>query len=247
MAVNLTLSKTLSGAAVTDALAGGGSGVDLGAVNNGEYVPIINQSANTGWQSLYIRHDAVVDPITDVGTFISEYSQTYGGANTAAGDYTTMKSKGNASDNSANNATGLSGGLRIEHDADLGATLGASAFDGSRAQVNIYGDNNTDGIDLASAFDLHVDAMIYDSNAHGSAGTPVDATSPETGKIGKDGDSVLGDHALVKLRYYLESAAPDGGIIQWDWVIKYSFTAALVGALSSTLLKLVGVASILSV
>jgi len=225
MAVTLTVSKTLSGTAVADSLAGSGSGVDLGSVVNGEYAPIISKAANTGWQSLYIRHNATVDPITSFGSFAAVYSQTYGGAASAAADYATLKSKGNASGTSANNNDGLSSGLRIEHDADLGATLGASAFDATRAQVKIYGDNTTDGIDLASAFPLHVDALIYDAAAHGTPGTAVDATTPVTGKIGKDGDSVLGDHALVKLRFYLEEAAPDGGILQWDWVLKYSFTA----------------------
>lgn len=225
MAVNLTISKTLSGAAVADSLAGGGTGVDLGSVVNGEYCPIVSKAANTGWQALYIRHNATIDPITSVKTFIAEFSQTYGGADTAAGDFTTLVSKGNASGNSANNGDGLSSGLRIEHDADLGVTLGASAFDATRAQVKIYGDSNTDGIDLASGFDLHVDALIYDSNAHGSAGTAVDATTPVTGQIGMDGDSVLGDHAAIKLRYYLEDAAPDGGLLQFDFVVSYAFTA----------------------
>ncbi len=225
MAVVLTVSKTLSGSGAADSLAGGGSGVDLGSVVNNEYAPIISKAANTGWQSLYIRHNATIDPITNVGTHIAQYSQTYGGAVSAAADYATVKSKGNASGNSANNNDGLSSGLRIEHDADLGGTLGASAFDGTRAQVKIYGDNLTDGTTLATKFSLHVDALIYDAAVHGTPGTAVDATTPVTGKIGKDGDSVLGDHALVKLRFYLENAAPDGGVLQWDWVVSYSFTA----------------------
>ena len=220
MSVSLTISKTLGGAAVSDSLAGGGTGVDLGSVVNGEYAPIILKSANTGWQSLYIKHNATIDPITAVKTFISPYSQTYGGATTAAGDYTTVKNKGNASGNSANNADGLSSGLRIEHDADLGGTLGASAFNGTRAQVKIYGDNLTDGIDLASGFTMHQDAMIYNN-----AGSPVDATTPVAGSIGKTGDTVLGDTAFIKLRFYLETAAPDGGLVQWDLVTSYAFTA----------------------
>jgi hypothetical protein len=220
MAVSLTISKTLGGSQIADALAGGGSGLDLGSVVNTEYVPIILKSANTGWQPLYIRHNAAIDPITDVKTFISQYSQAYGGAKTAALDYAEAIAQGNSSGNSANNADGLSAGLRIEHDADLGGLLGLSAFDGTRAQVKKYGDNNTDGIDLDSAFDLHVDALIYNN-----AGTPVDATTPVTGKIGKSGDTVLGDVAFTKLRYYLETAAPDGGIMQLDYVIAYSFTA----------------------
>lgn len=220
MAVNLTISKTVAGTAVADSLAGSGTGIDLGSVVNGEYVPIISKSGNTGKQTLYIRHDATIDPITSVGTFISAYSQAYGGAASGAADYTTLKSKGNASGNSANNGDGLSAGLRVEHGADLGTTLGASAFDGTRAQVKIYGDNNTDGIDLASAFAMHIDAATYWNGS-----TEVVATTPVTGKIGKSTDTILGNRGHYSLRYYLEQAAPDGGIIQWDWVVKYSFTA----------------------
>lgn len=220
MAVLLTISKTLGGAAVADTLNGGGTGLDLGSVVNGEYTPIINKAANTGWQSLYIRHDATIDPITNVGTFIAEYSQAYGGADTSANDYTTMITKGTASGNSANNADGLSSGLRVEMDADLGLTLGASAFLGSRAQVKIYGDNGTDGISLATAFIIHQDAMIRNN-----AGTPVDATTPIAGVIGKAADAVRGDTAFLKLRGYLETGAPNGGFVQFDYVVKYSFTA----------------------
>jgi hypothetical protein len=219
MSVDLTISKTLGGAAVADTLAGAGTGVDLGAVVNGEYCPITLKSANTGWQPLYIKHNAAVDPITSVKTFIAEFSQTYGGAATASADFTALKAMGAASGNSANNADGLSSGLRVEHDADLGGTLGLSAFNGTRAQVKKYGAGAL-GQDLATGFDLHVDALLWNN-----AGTAVDATTPVTGKIGKAGDTVLGDTALVKLRLYLETAAADGGMLQWDWVVSYSFTA----------------------
>jgi hypothetical protein len=222
MAVNLTVSKVLNPPAqVSDSLAGGGTGLDLGQVVNGQYTPIINQSANTGYQDVFISHDATVDQITDVGTYVAEFSQTYGGADTAANDIATLISKGQ-SDNeaTANNSDGFASGLRIEHGGIDISGLGASAFLPSRAQVNIYGNSGTDGIDLASKFDMHVDAMVYNN-----AGSEVDATTPVTGEIGKTGDTVLGDQAHVGLRFYLEDAAPDGGIIQWDWVIAYSFTA----------------------
>lgn len=232
MAVSLRVSKVLAapsggyangGAAVSDTLAGAGTGVDLGSVVNSEYTPIISKSANTGWQSLYVSTNATIDAVTEVKSFIQQFSQTYGGAQNAVTDFTTMKAKGNASGNSANNNDGLSSGLRVEHDADLGATLGASAFNGTRAQVKIYGKDYGGGqlgISLATGYDLHVDALIWNN-----AGTAVDASAPVTGKIGKTGDTALGDVALMKLRMYLESAAPDGGVIQWDWVLSYSFTA----------------------
>lgn len=221
MAVNLTISKTVTGSQVADALAGGGSGLDLGSVVNGKYCPIISQPSNTGWQTIYIRHDATINEIDNVKTFVAQFSGTYGGAVSAAADFATLKAKGNAdNENTANNSDGLASGLRIEHDADLGGSLGASAFLPSRGQVKIYGNNLTDGIDLASAFPLHVDAMTYWNGA-----SEVDATTPVTGKIGKSSDTVLGNRANLKLRFFLEQAAPDGGILQFDWVTAYSFTA----------------------
>jgi len=222
MAVSMTVSKVLNPPTqVNDALDGGGSGIDLGQVINGQYTPIISQAANTGYQDIYLSHDAAVDPITDVKLFIAQYSQTYGGADSAANDIATLIAKGQGdSEATANNNDGLSGGLRIEYAGQNIASLGASAFLPSRDQVYIFGNNGTDGIDLASAFSVHVDAMIYNN-----AGTPVDATTPVTGQIGKAADTVLGDTAWFGARYYLESSAPDGGIIQWDLTSAFSFTA----------------------
>lgn len=221
MAVDVTVSKTLTGSQVTDTLTGGGSGLTLGQVVNGAYAPIINQGLNTGHQDVYVHHNATIDPITDCKTFIGQYSQAYGGADSAANDIITLIGKGQIDNEAtANNGDGLSAGLRIEHGGiDIGS-LGASAFLPSRAQVNIYGNDGSQGIDLASAFDLHVDAMVYDN-----ASVEVDATAPETGKIGISTDSALGNNAHVGLRIYLEQTAPDGGVLQWDWVFAYSFTA----------------------
>jgi len=222
MTVSLTISKTLGGSQISDSLAGGGTGLDLGSVVNGEYCPIILKSANTGFQRLYIRHDATIDPIREVGTYIAEYSQDYGGASSAANDFATLVSKGSASGNSPNNADGLSSGLRIEQEADLGETLGMSAFDGTRTTVRIYGKNYSglDGTSVEKAFVADKAAMVYNN-----AGVPVLATNPEDGVIGKAGDTVRGDNYFVKMRYYLEAAPPAGGILQADWVIKYAFTA----------------------
>lgn len=221
MAVNLTVAKTLNGTQIADTLAGGSAGLDLGSCVNSEFAPITSKSANTGWQDLFIRHNATIDPITDVKTFIAEFTGTYGGAQTPSIDIATLIAKG-AADNEAtsNNSDGLASGLRIEHDADIAGALGLNAFLPSRGQVKIYGNGSTDGIDLASAFPLHVDAMVYNN-----AGSQADASAPVTGKIGKTGDTVLGDRAHIKLRYYLEQNAPDGGVLQFDYVIAYSFTA----------------------
>jgi hypothetical protein len=223
MAVNLTLSETLGGSAIADALSGGGTGLDFGSVQNGKYAPLVNQALNQGFQSLYIRHDAAIDPITDVKFFIDAYSTTgftYGGAQSSAIDYTTMKSLGSASGTSKNNLDGLSGGLWI--DMDAAQRLGANdttRFDiASRpTNVKIFGDNGTDGQDLASAFLLQSESLV--NAGHATPSAPVD------GQIGKSLDTVRGDSALVLLRVYLPTAHPDGGIVQWAFAVVYSFTA----------------------
>lgn len=221
MTTTLTVSTTISGSGVSDSLQGGGTGVDMGFLLEGEYSPIINQANNSGWKNLYIKHDGA-SPITLVKTFIAQFSQAYGGQATAASDFTSLKAKGLASDTSSNNSTGLGSGLRIEQDADLLGVLGISAFEGSRAQVKIYGrdyGSGPQGIDLATAFSIHQDAMVYDN-----AGIAQDANSPVAGQIGQTGNTTLGDRAYIKMRLYLEDNPPAAGVFQFDWVISYAFS-----------------------
>lgn len=222
MTVLLTVSESINGIAVSDSLAGGGSGVDLGSVVNGSYAPVILKSANTGAETLYVRHNATIDPITNFKMFIQQYGigtgYTYGGADTAANDYAALVSLGNGSGSSKNNADNLSGGLWVDMDADASTT---NQFDQANfpTKVKIFGDNNTDGIDLASAFTLKADALVYDAPGETLASAAVD------GKIGKASDTTLGDNAKIKFRIYLPLAYANGGIIQWETVFAYSFTA----------------------
>lgn len=227
MAVSVLVEKVLNSGAAADALAGGGTGVDLGNSVAGEYTPIISKAANTGQEDLFITHDATVDPITNVATAIAEFTCPYGGANDAATDLANVLAKGSASGTSPNNADGLSGGLRIEMDADLGGTLGLAAFNATRDQVEIYGktsattlNNGNNGNSVSTAFILHKDALVQNNG-----GSPIDAVTPVDGQIGRAGDATLGDVAKVALRYYLESAATATGIVQWDWIVRYSFTS----------------------
>jgi hypothetical protein len=216
----LTISTTLGGSGVNDSLQGGGTGNDLGAIIEGQYGPIILQSANSGWRSLYIRHDGAA-PIIHAKTMIAQYSQSYGGQATAATDFAALKAKGLASGDSSNNSNGLSSGLRIEQDADILGTLGISAFEGTRSQVKIYGRNygsGPEGIALANAFLIHQDSMLRNV-----AGLPVDAVSPIAGSIGESGNSTLGDTSFIKMRLYLENNPPSSGVIQFDWVVTYIF------------------------
>lgn len=220
MTVLLTVSETFLGSGYADTLAGAGSGIDLGSVINGSYSPLVDQPSNDGAQNVFIRHNATVDPITDVKTFVQQYSQTYGGANTPANDLATLISKGQASSSSdANNDDGLASGLHVEMQWNVSLP---SQFAASRigTQVRIYGDAGTQGISLASAFDVIAAAMV--KNNGGSEAAPSAAV---LGSIGKSGDTVLGQSAHLRLRFFLEQLANTGGIVQFDYVIAYSFTA----------------------
>jgi hypothetical protein len=223
MAVTLIVSETVTGSEVADVLAGGSTGLDFGQVVSGAYAPVSDQTNNIGHQDIYMRHDAVTDPITDVKTYIAQYSGTYGGADTAANDYTTIIGYG-AADSGAtkNNNDGDSRGIHIDMDWQVST---ANQFDYSReatGQKRIYGKDYSglDGSDLANAFPLHADAASYWNGS-----SEIDATTPVTGKIGISSDTVLGNRGHIKARWYLHTGATDGGICQYDIVVAFSYTS----------------------
>ena len=70
MAVNLTASEVFTPiTAISDALLGGGTGLDLGTVTNGNYAPLTDKTANTGHQDLYLSHDGTAN-ISEFKCFI---------------------------------------------------------------------------------------------------------------------------------------------------------------------------------
>jgi hypothetical protein len=229
MAVLITISETLTGGGLADGLAGGGTGLDLGNVINGQYAPITLQSANTGAQDLFYSHDSTIDPTTQVRTYVQQFGTgtgfSYGGANSAAADITKLLNMGNTSASSvANNNDGLANGLHIDMDWQVSTV---NQFNPSRigtGQVRIYGDNggaaSGDGRNEATAFTMNADAM-----SRNNAGTEVDASAPVAGSIGKTGSATLGDRAHIKMRFFLATAETDGGILQWENVVAYSYTA----------------------
>jgi hypothetical protein len=229
MAVLLTVSETMGGAAYNDALSGGGSGVDFGNCINGQFCPIISQPANTGAQELFIRHDAAVDPITDLKFFLQEYGVgtgfTYGGNGASANaDWQKILDAGNASASvNANNADGLAGGLHIDMDWQVNAV---NQFSAARigAQHRIFGDNGGyltgEGRSLATAVQAHQDGMSWND-----ASVETDASAPVAGTVGKAGSTTYGDQFHAKMRFYLRSDEVDGGILQVEIVAAYSYTA----------------------
>ena len=226
MTVSLTISSSRGGGSYNDALQGGSNGIDFGQPSNGTYSPLIDQASNTGSRQLHIRHDAVFDPITDLKTYIQQYSGTYGGADSAANDYSTLIAKGNASNSSnANNDDGLASGLHVEMDQDVNTVNQFSPsriFTGGGAGdfVAIYGDGGTDGIDLSSAIVIRSDAMYYDDGV-----SKVAPSSPQNGLIGKSDDTILGNACELKYRFYMKQSETSGGYLQFDLLFSYSYSA----------------------
>jgi len=235
MTVSLTISETLDGTQIADALSGGGTGTDLGQVTNGSFSPVTPPASNNqGRQDWFIRHDATVDEITDTKIFMQEYGVgtgfTYGGPGTrsAAADNTTLKNLANASGGDKTNSDNLSGGLWMEQEVITMITE-TNQFDqsGRPTYVKIFGDGNTDGIDLASAFVFNADAMVIDSDQSqgGNATAGYIPTAPVAGEIGINGDTAKGDNCHIGLRIYTPLTFAEGGIFQCELVCAYTFTA----------------------
>lgn len=220
MTVNLTVSTTINGAAVSDTLAGGGSGVDMGQVANNTYAPLTSKAANTGAKSLFLRHDAVTDPITSLKAYIQEFGVgtgfAYGGDDTAPNDFTTLSALGLASGISKNNADGFSAGFWMDMEADVN-TLNQFDINPRPTFVKTFGKASL-GIDLASSFTIVKEAMVYNLPPETNAITPID------GYIGKAGDTILGDNAHLRFRIYIPNSFLQAGIMQWETVFTYAFT-----------------------
>ena len=61
--------------------------------------------------------------------------------------------------------------------------------------------------------------MVYENSGEQQASSPV------YGKVGKAGDTVLGDSAHTKVRVYLPETHADGGIYQLEYIFSYTYTA----------------------
>jgi len=220
MTVSITISETMDGLELADALVGDPAavGLDLGSVQNNSYAPLIDKSLNTGAQNLFAYHDAAVDPITNCKWFLQAYGTTvswpYGGARTPNDDIAALKALGDGSGTSKNNADGLSGGLWLDQKYDA---TSVQQFDTSVSKVNIF--KTAAGFSLATALGIKKESMVYDSGGETGATTPVD------GVIGKSGDTVKGDNSHQKVRIYIPNAYAEGGYYQAEMVMAYSFTA----------------------
>lgn len=210
------------------------------AVVNNNFAPLVDKTTNDGKQSLFVRHDATVNQITDFKQFFQQFGTgtgfSYGGADSAANDFTALKTMANGSGDSKNNADGLSAGFWCDMNHKVTTTnqfdyatngIDGAASEGGDDTVRKFGDRNLDMIDLASAAVVDSQAMVIDSDqAGGGDGTNgFTPTAAVAGEIGKDADTALGDNAHIRYRIYLANAFTQGGIFQWELVYAYSFTA----------------------
>lgn len=226
MAGVLTISATLAGANYADNLEGGGTGADIGTTVTGQYTPLSDQSTNSGQLDMFFSHDGAVDPITDVKLYLGQYGLitgfTYGGANSAAADYAKVLNMGDASTGAtANNQDGLNGGLWTDMDWQVSQTV---QFNPARPQVKIFGSSGGaaagQGRSISTAFTMHADAM-----SRNNGGLENDASAPQAGKIGKSGDTVLGDRAHPRFRLYARANETFSGLLQWELLTGFAFTA----------------------
>lgn len=226
MAVTLTISEVNGGGNMIDSNAGGSLGMDMGTSSAGIYGPLVNVASNLGHQDIIVRHDAINDPITDVVMSIAAYSGVYGGNSTAALDYNAIGQYGiddaASAANTANNSDGLSRGLHIDMDWQAPTVTQFGYTRETTNQMRIFGKTYTgkNGLTVLTAFPVHVDAMSYWNGS-----TEVDAATPITSQIGKNSDTVRGNQAHIRSRFYLHGGETNGGILQWDTVFTYAATS----------------------
>jgi hypothetical protein len=239
--VDLTISETLDGVQISDALSSGGTGTNLNQVTNSSFSPLINKTNNQGRADWFIRHNATVDPITDCKIHLQAYGTgtgfSYGGpaARSAAADYTAILAEGTASGTSKNNTDGFSSGLWIEMNVlqmisetnqfDV-ATRGGGALAPAADEVVIF--ENTVGNDLANAVTISKAAAVINDAGLGNGGTGAAGyipNAPVDGQLGINGDTALGDNYHLAWRIYLRSSFSSGGVYQIEAVVVYTFTA----------------------
>ena len=225
--VTLKITATPSASTdIADGLAGGDSGADLGQASNGSYSPLVGaQGDNGGSKDLYLQHDATVDPITNVAFYLSQFTGTYGGpaSGSPSADLNTLLQQGiDDAGGNANNADGLSSGLHMDMSYNVSTANQFAPARESTGQKRIFGKTYAAlqlGIQ-ANPITMHEDAAFYWNGSIKAA-----PSAPEAGKVGKSSDTVLGNRAQIRLRYYLPTSASIGGILQWAWTTIFSYTA----------------------
>lgn len=140
MAVGLIWSFTNGGDAIVDI-------VDHGNASNG---------ANTASQVIYIRHDGV-NPITNTGLYIRQYSGSYTGAATAVDDYQELLSWGDAT------VAADFGGFEVSFNGSTWPSVSSKSPSNAFVARTGTGDNETNAVTLPTATGADVAGEIQAS------------------------------------------------------------------------------------
>lgn len=194
--VDLTISRTNTGTAISDLLSGGEVGLDFGTCING---------AQSDIQSLRIRHNGT-SKITGLSWYILPYTGVYGGNFSPSTDYARLRTLGD-----------LSGGdYGIQVCEVWNEPVPFTTFYKIRTG---YADNYTTKRAMAetSMFWMNTSTQVETDATSPVAGQiGVNDNSAES--------QAIGNRAFIRARMGLPSNEPDGGIRQWDWVLSYVYT-----------------------
>lgn len=195
--VSLVLSRTETGAQVSDLLQGGSTGCDIGTVAN---------DAVSSTQELYLRHNGV-NKITSSAYYIQPYSGVYGGNYDAATDYAKMKSLGDD----------ISGDYGLMFDEDWNASPQFSSF---------YKIKTGFGDSFANRRNFPTTMQLYYNTGTAAKSDPSAPVVGEVGP-NDDGATAqaIGNRSLLRFRVGLPASEVDGGIRQYDTVIAYTYTS----------------------
>jgi hypothetical protein len=194
--VDLTIARTNTGDHMTDLLAGGASGMDMGTCINGAFSIA---------QNMRIRHNGSAK-ISGLAFYIQPYTGTYGGNFSPASDYARLRALGD-----------LGGGEFGLHVCEVwNESVPFTTFFKVRTG---HGDSYSTKRNLNENAMYHVNTgtlVEADASAAQAGLVGVNDNSAESQQ--------LGNRALLRSRISLPASEPDGGIRQWDWVFSYVYT-----------------------
>lgn len=194
--VDLSIARTNTGSHMSDLLAGGASGMDMGTCVNGSF---------SISQDLRIRHNGA-SKITGLSYYIQPYTSTYGGNFSPASDFARLRALGDTGGGDFglqvcevwNEAVPFSTFFKIR-------TGFADSYSTKRALAD------------SSFFWMNTTTQVEtDATAPQAGSLGVNDNSAES--------QALGNRTMLRARLALPASEPDGGIRQWDWVFSYVYT-----------------------
>ena len=194
--VDLSIARTNTGDHMSDLLAGGGTGMDMGTCVNGS----VSIS-----QDMRLRHNGT-SKITGLSYYSQPYTGTYGGNFSPASDFARLRTLGD-----------MGGGEYGLHVCEVwNEAVPFSTFFKIRTG---YADSYSTKRALAES------SMLW-MNTSTQVETAASAAQAGSMGVNNDSaeSQALGNRSRLRSRLSLPASEPDGGIRQWDWVFSYVYT-----------------------